>query len=103
MTEKQLTGIQQLLRAAEVTGTDCGGLSAEEIKYLWQVVDTELYAQRIKDFVQYLDKSLPRDEDGLDRFYNTDWVIAFGGKHVVVHNESQIYNVIHDLLSELVE
>lgn len=110
-TEKQLMQIKQLLNAAE---TDCHFLSIEEIEYLQQTVETNLYEQRIKDFKEHLEKAMPygpndtpEQQAALDaafeKFYCVDWRISFGTKSVTLHNCATVYNNIHDMLADILE
>lgn len=112
MDQRQLFNLKQLIRAAR---RGDGGLTMEEIEDLQQAVNTELYAQRIKDFKQYVDKSIPYDmpnatpaqqadfEHAMEKFYNMEWVICFGTAQVIINNEATIYNGMLDVLSELID
>ena len=112
MNQKQLFNLKQLIRDARHGD---GGLTIEEIDDIQQAVDTELYVQRIKDFKQYVGKSLPYHmpnatpqqqadfAEAIEQFYNKQWVIIFGNKKVVIDNEATIYNGILDALNELID
>ena len=112
MNQKQLFNLKQLIRDARHGD---GGLTIEEIDDIQQAVDTELYVQRIKDFKQYVDKSLPYDmpnatpqqqadfDEAIEQFYSKQWVIIFGNEKVIIDNEATIYSGILDVLSELID
>ena len=103
MTERQLMNMQQLLKAAEI---DCDCLTTEEVADLQRTVKNELYAQRIKDFRQFLDDVLPNNDssgEDWDKLYDSDWSISFGGKTVTIHNGAVVYNSMCDALDECID
>lgn len=89
-------------------------LTIEEINHLEISLKSAKYNQDIRNFYNYImdampdgPNSTPEEQEALDkeweRFYETPWIISFGGRSVRIENEATIYDGITDTLKDLID
>lgn len=98
MTEQQFSNLKKLLKTCDI---DKSGLSHEEISELLRALDVDRYTRQIEDFIQFLDKYKPLDDDEPEDFYDKRWKIEFNGKTVTLHNSQLVFYEIEGLLDEV--
>jgi hypothetical protein len=89
-------------------------LSEEEVKHLSNMLKYAEKSCEIKNFYNHLIDSMPdmpnetheqqaAFDKAWEKFYETDFIISFGDRGVVIANEATIYNGIVDTLKELID
>lgn len=106
--------IYNMLKIIREKKDDIGSVSVEDVEKLYTSLKCLAYANEVKNFYNFLEKSmpdLPNDtpenqdafDEAWDKFYSTKFTIGFGGKFITIENEATIYNGILDTLKELID
>lgn len=109
---KEIDLMLSLIRNLRVD--DVKVLTVEEFNHLEVALKCAKYVQDIRDFYKYLvdampdgPNSTPEEQEALDkeweRFYETPWIISFGGRSVRIENEATIYDGITDTLKDMID
>lgn len=109
LSTKDVATLEIIMKQSE---KDLRFLSTEEIEHLQQTIRCLLYTKEIKEFHKHLLDSMPNlpsdtPDDTYDmaweKFYETDFVISFGDRSVVIKNEATVWQGIVDTLEEMID
>lgn len=109
---KEIDLMLSLIKSLHVD--DVKVLTVEEFNHLEVALMCAKYVQDIRDFYNHLMDAMPdapnntpEEQEAFDkeweRFYETPWIISFGGRSVRIENEATIYNGITDTLKNLID
>lgn len=108
------TEINSISRIISKFNEEIDFLSVKEVENLQQSLKYLAYNKDIEEFYQHLLDSMPdmpnstvEEQEAFDEaweeFYETPFIISFGGRTVKINNEATIYQGIVDTLKEMID
>lgn len=99
----QLIGLVNDFIKAETEKANAEIVKAQrKLATLQQVDGDRPYEERFKEFRAHVYNSMPDAEDeNIDAFYNSDCLISFMGKSIVIPNDATLFNGLTEMLDNI--